>query len=65
MIFYMYIVMMFVFVILGLLFMLWFMYIVLKKKFLKKLFVFLYDIEEIFFMKNFYLLKGNNFVDMK
>ena len=54
---YMHTAMMFVPATLGLLFMSWLMYTVLKKKF-EKLPVSSYDIEEIFFTKNFHPLKG-------
>ena len=57
--------MMFVPATLGLLFMSWLMYTVLKKKLPKKLPVSSYDIEEIFFTKNFHPLKGQNSVDTK
>lgn len=62
---YMHTAMMFVPATLGLLFMSWLMYTVLKKKLPKKLPVSSYDIEEIFFTKNFHPLKGNNSVDTK
>ncbi|KAA0764953.1 arsenic transporter [Bacillus sp. SH5-2] len=62
---YMHTAMMFVPATLGLLFMSWLMYTVLKKKLPKKLPVSSYDIEEIFFTKNFHPLKGKNSVDTK
>lgn len=62
---YMHTAMMFVPATLGLLFMSWLMYTVLKKKLPEKLPVSSYDIEEIFFTKNFHPLKGNNSVDTK
>ncbi|AIM14604.1 arsenical pump family protein, putative [Bacillus anthracis] len=62
---YMHTAMMFVPATLGLLFMSWLMYTVLKKKIPKKLPVSSYDIEEIFFTKNFHPLKGKNSVDTK
>ncbi|MGK3616254.1 arsenic transporter [Bacillus cereus] len=62
---YMHTAMMFVPATLGLLFMSWLMYTVLKKKLPKKLPISSYDIEEIFFTKNFHPLKGNNSVDTK
>ena len=54
---YMHTAMMFVPATLGLLFMSWLMYTVLKKT-TRKLPVSSYDIEEIFFTKNFHPLKG-------
>ncbi|WP_144615054.1 arsenic transporter [Bacillus cereus] len=62
---YMHTAMMFVPATLGLLFMSWLMYTVLKKKLPEKLPVSSYDIEEIFFTKNFHPLKGKNSVDTK
>ncbi len=62
---YMHTAMMFVPATLGLLFMSWLMYTVLKKKLPKRLPVSSYDIEEIFFTKNFHPLKGKNSVDTK
>ena len=61
---YMHTAMMFVPATLGLLFMSWLMYTVLKKN-SEKLPVSSYDIEEIFFTKNFHPLKGKNSVDTK
>lgn len=62
---YMHTAMMFVPATLGLLFMSWLMYTVLKKKLPERLPVSSYDIEEIFFTKNFHPLKGKNSVDTK
>ncbi|PGS25431.1 arsenic transporter [Bacillus cereus] len=62
---YMHTAMMFVPATLGLLFMSWLMYTVLKKKLPEILPVSSYDIEEIFFTKNFHPLKGKNSVDTK
>ncbi|MGF9768919.1 arsenic transporter [Bacillus albus] len=62
---YMHTAMMFVPATLGLLFMSWLMYTVLKKKIPERLPVSSYDIEEIFFTKNFHPLKGKNSVDTK
>lgn len=55
---YMHTAMMFVPATLGLLFMSWLMYTVLKRKLPERLPVSSYDIEEIFFTKNFHPLKG-------
>ena len=62
---YMHTAMMFVPATLGLLFMSWLMYTMLKKKLPERLPVSSYDIEEIFFTKNFHPLKGKNSVDTK
>lgn len=62
---YMHTAMMFVPATLGLLFMSWLMYTVLRKKIPERLPVSSYDIEEIFFTKNFHPLKGKNSVDTK
>ncbi|QWI19474.1 arsenic transporter [Bacillus wiedmannii] len=62
---YMHTAMMFVPATLGLLFMSWLMYTVLKKKLPERLPVSSYDIEEIFFTKNFHPLKGKNSVNTK
>ncbi|MCU0094832.1 arsenic transporter [Bacillus sp. OR9] len=62
---YMHTAMMFVPATLGLLFMSWLMYTVLKKKLPERLPVSSYDIEEMFFTKNFHPLKGKNSVDTK
>lgn len=62
---YMHTAMMFVPATLGLLFMSWLMYTVLKKKLPKKLPVSSYDIEEIFFTKKLSSVKRKNSVDTK
>ncbi|MED3929076.1 ArsB/NhaD family transporter, partial [Priestia megaterium] len=62
---YMHTAMMFVPATLGLLFMSWLMYMVVKNKLPKKLPTVSYDIEEIFFTKHFHLLKGNISVETK
>jgi len=62
---YMHTAMMFVPATLGLLFMSWLMYMVVKNKLPKKLPTVSYDIEEIFFTKHFHPLKGNISVETK
>lgn len=62
---YMHTAMMFVPATLGLLFMSWFMFIVIKKKLPKKLPNAAHDIEEIFFTKQFHPLKGTLSVETK
>ncbi|KAB7704826.1 arsenic transporter [Bacillus aerolatus] len=62
---YMHTVMMFVPATLGLLFMSWLMFIVVRKQLPKTLPAPLYDIEEIFFEKNFHPLKGTISVETK
>jgi arsenical pump membrane protein len=62
---YMHTAMMFVPATLGLLFMSWLMYIVVKKKLPKKLPEASYDIEELFFTKHFHPLKGTISVETK
>ena len=62
---YMHTAMMFVHATLGLLFMSWLMYIVVKKKLPKQLPKSAYDIEEVFFTKHFHPLKGNDSIDTK
>ena len=62
---YMHTAMMFVPGTLGLLFMSWLMFLVVKKKLLKKLPATSYDIEEIFFTENFHPLKGKLSVETK
>ncbi|PHA01305.1 arsenic transporter [Bacillus pseudomycoides] len=62
---YMHTAMMFVPATLGLIFMSWLMYIVVKKKLPKKLPTSAYDIEEVFFTKHFHPLKGKDSVDTK
>ncbi|OLN22228.1 arsenic transporter [Domibacillus antri] len=62
---YMHTAMMFVPATLGLLFMSWLMFIVVKKKLPKELPNSLYDIEEIFFTKHFHPLKGSVSVETK
>ncbi|OAS82886.1 MULTISPECIES: arsenic transporter [Metabacillus] len=62
---YMHTAMMFVPATLGLLFMSWLMYIVVKKKLPKKLPEVSYDIEELFFTKHFHPLKGTISVETK
>ncbi|MGG2017507.1 arsenic transporter [Bacillus sp. S10(2024)] len=62
---YMHTAMMFVPATLGLLFMSWLMYIVVKKKLPKQLPKSAYDIEEVFFTKHFHPLKGKNSINTK
>lgn len=62
---YMHTAMMFVPATLGLLFMSWLMFMVLKKKLPKKLPTLSYNIEEKFFTKNFHPLKGKMTVETK
>ncbi|MBZ5751038.1 MULTISPECIES: arsenic transporter [Metabacillus] len=62
---YMYTAMMFVPATLGLLFMAWLMFVVIKKKLPKKLPATSYDIEEIFFTENFHPLKGKLSVETR
>ncbi|MGM9957532.1 MAG: arsenic transporter [Peribacillus sp.] len=62
---YMHTAMMFVPATLGLLFMSWLMFMVVKKDLPKKLPSRSYDIEERFFTKNFHPLKGNTTVETK
>ncbi|MBO9130795.1 arsenic transporter [Bacillus sp. 165] len=62
---YMHTAMMFVPATLGLLFMSWLMYVVVKRKLPKQLPNSAYDIEHIFFTKNFHPLKGHLTVDTK
>ncbi|MFD0770702.1 arsenic transporter [Bacillus sp. CGMCC 1.60114] len=62
---YMHTAMMFVPATLGLLFMSWLMYLVVKKKLPEKLPSSAYDIEEVFFTKHFHPLKGKDSVDTK
>ena len=62
---YMHTAMMFVPATIGLLFMSWLMFIVVKKKLPKKLPDISYDIEKVFFSKNFHPLKGGISVDTK
>jgi arsenical pump membrane protein len=62
---YMHTAMMFVPGTLGLLFMAWLMFVVIKKKLPKKLPATSYDIEEIFFTENFHPLKGKLSVETK
>ncbi|MFB9757175.1 arsenic transporter [Ectobacillus funiculus] len=62
---YMHTAMMFVPATLGLLFMSWLMYVVVKRKLPKRLPDSVYDIEHIFFTKNFHPLKGNLTVETK
>lgn len=62
---YMHTAMMFVPATLGLLFMSWLMYVVVKRKLPKHLPDSAYDIEHIFFTKNFHPLKGNLTVETK
>ncbi|MCM3735410.1 arsenic transporter [Bacillus cytotoxicus] len=62
---YMHTAMMFVPATLGLLFMSWLMYIVVKKKLPKQLPKSAYDIEEVFFTKHFHPLKGKDSIDTK
>ncbi len=62
---YMYTAMMFVPATLGLLFMSWLMYVVVKKKLPKKLPNSAYDVEAMFFVKNFHPLKGHIPVETK
>ncbi|RRN74381.1 arsenic transporter [Peribacillus simplex] len=62
---YMHTAMMFVPATLGLLFMSWLMFVVVKKKLPKKLPDISYDIEESFFTKNFHPLKGKMSVETK
>lgn len=62
---YMHTAMMFVPATLGLVFMSWLMFVVVKKKLPKKLPNTSYDIEEIFFTKQFHPLKGTISVDTK
>lgn len=62
---YMHTAMMFVPATLGLLFMSWFMFIVIKKKLPKTLPGITYDIEDMFFMQHFHPLKGTLSVDTK
>ncbi|MFI8707028.1 arsenic transporter [Bacillus sp. NPDC077411] len=62
---YMHTAMMFVPATLGLLFMSWLMYMVVKKKLPKKLPTSAYDIEEVFFTKQFHPLKGTDSIDTK
>ncbi|MFP3126012.1 arsenic transporter [Ectobacillus funiculus] len=62
---YMHTAMMFVPATLGLLFMSWLMYVVVKRKLPKRLPDSVYDIEHIFFTKNFHPLKGSLTVETK
>ncbi|MGF9964063.1 arsenic transporter [Bacillus rhizoplanae] len=62
---YMHTAMMFVPATLGLIFMSWLMYIVVKKKLPKQLPTSVYDIEEVFFTKHFHPLKGKDSIDTK
>ncbi|MGE7758740.1 arsenic transporter [Peribacillus sp. NPDC097895] len=62
---YMHTAMMFVPATLGLIFMSWLMFMVVKKKLPKKLPNISYDIEESFFTKNFHPLKGKMTVETK
>ncbi|PEZ01517.1 arsenic transporter [Bacillus sp. AFS018417] len=62
---YMHTAMMFVPATLGLIFMSWLMYLVVKKKLPEKLPTSAYDIEEVFFTKHFHPLKGKDSVDTK
>ncbi|WP_028399673.1 arsenic transporter [Ectobacillus panaciterrae] len=62
---YMHTAMMFVPATLGLLFMSWLMYVVVKKKLPKKLPNSSYDVEAMFFVKNFHPLKGHIPVETK
>ncbi|MDF9760032.1 arsenical pump membrane protein [Peribacillus simplex] len=62
---YMHTAMMFVPATLGLVFMSWLMFVVVKKKLPKKLPDISYDIEESFFTKNFHPLKGKMTVETK
>jgi arsenical pump membrane protein len=62
---YMYTVMMFVPATIGLLFMSWLTFLVVKKKLPRKLPNASYDIEEVFFRKHFHPLKGGTSVDTK
>ncbi|AMM94315.1 arsenic transporter [Peribacillus simplex] len=62
---YMHTAMMFVPATLGLIFMSWLMFVVVKKKLPKKLPDISYDIEESFFTKNFHPLKGKMTVETK
>ncbi|MCP1126045.1 arsenic transporter [Bacillus sp. 3103sda1] len=62
---YMHTAMMFVPATLGLIFMSWLMYLVVKKKLPEKLPTSAYDIEEAFFTKHFHPLKGKDSVDTK
>ncbi|MBO1511999.1 arsenic transporter [Metabacillus bambusae] len=57
--------MMFVPAILGLLFMSWLMFIVVRKKLPKRLSEESYDLEDVFFTKNFHPLKGSISVETK
>ena len=62
---YMHTAMMFVPATLGLLFMSWLMYMVLKKKLPKQLPTSAYNIEEVFFTKHFHPLKAKDSIDTK
>ncbi|CAG9612167.1 Arsenical pump membrane protein [Bacillus rhizoplanae] len=62
---YMHTAMMFVPATLGLIFMSWLMYLVVKKKLPKTLPTSAYDIEEVFFTKHFHPLKGKDSIDTK
>ncbi|MFC5775110.1 arsenic transporter [Ectobacillus antri] len=62
---YMHTAMMFIPSSLGLVFMSWLMYVVVKKELPKKLPDSVYDVEQIFFTKNFHPLKGHASVETK
>ncbi|ENQ3105980.1 arsenite efflux membrane protein ArsB [Bacillus sp. 491mf] len=62
---YMHTAMMFVPATLGLIFMSWLMYLVVKKKLPKQLPKSAYDIEEVFFTKHFHPLKGTDSINTK